>query len=152
MTAEAPARGDILSVSHDRLELQPLLDELTEPSCGALASFIGTVRSPNLGQEIDAIDYQGYEPMILSEMRRLADELHARHAIARLAIVHRLGRLRPGEASLLIVVSAGHRGPALLACQEALELAKSRLPVWKYETGSAGSAYVPGKADAGPTL
>ena len=152
MTAEAPARGDILSVTHDGLDLSSVVAELIEPACGAVATFLGTVRSPNEGQEIDVIDYQGYETMISSEMRRLADELHARHAIARLAIVHRLGRLRPGEVSLIIVVTSGHRRAALDACREALELVKSRLPVWKYEIGRERASFVRGKADAGPTL
>lgn len=152
MSAQAAAERDVLAVTHDELRIEPLVAELIEPACGAVATFLGTVRSPNQGQEIDVIDYQGYEPMILSELRRLADELHERYDIARLAIQHRLGRLSPGEVSLIIVVTSGHRRPALVACQEALELVKSRLPVWKYEIGKERADFVPGKAEAGPTL
>lgn len=150
--ASATAAPDILEVTRERLDLGRLVAELTEPACGAVATFSGTVRSPNQGLVVQSIDYQGYDAMILSEMRRLADELHERFDIARIAVVHRLGRLEPAEVSLVIVVSAGHRKPALLACQEALELIKARLPIWKYEAGPDREGYVRGRAEAGPTL
>lgn len=153
MASQQPsAPPDILEVTYEVVDVQRLVDELTEPACGAVAAFLGSVRSPNHGKTVDYIDYQGYDSMIVSEMRRLVEELRARYDIVRVAIVHRLGRLAPAEVSLAIVVSSAHRRPALDACQEALELVKSRLPVWKYEVGPDAAGFVPGRAEAGPTL
>lgn len=150
--ARPATERDILELTYDRLDVQPLVDALTEPACGAVATFLGSVRSPNHGKTVQYIDYQGYEAMIVGEMRRLVEELRARHEVARIAIVHRLGRLEPAEVSLAIVVSSAHRRPALEACQEALELVKARLPIWKYEVGTDEAGYVPGRSEAGPTL
>lgn len=155
MASGRPRTGsepDILELTHERLEVQPLVDALTEPACGAVATFLGSVRSPNHGKTVEYIDYQGYEAMIVGEMQRLVEELRSRYDVARIAIVHRLGKLAPAEVSLAIVVSSAHRRPALEACQEALELVKARLPIWKYEVGPDDAGYVAGRAEAAPTL
>lgn len=148
----AATSRDILELTRERLEVGGLVAAVTEPACGAVASFLGSVRSPNHGKLVEYIDYQGYDAMAEAELRRIASELRARHELGRIAIVHRLGRLAPGEVSLAIVVASAHRGAALDACREALELVKARLPIWKYEVGPGEAGYVAGRTEAGPTL
>lgn len=156
MTDLAPlartADGDILGVTPEPLTLEPLVAALRADAFGATACFIGTVRSPNRGRAVRFIEYEGYEAMIVRELVAIAGDLHRGHAIGRVAMVHRLARLAPGEASIAIVVASGHRRAALDACSEALELCKQRLPVWKYEVTDDGGAYVRGASVAGATL
>lgn len=153
MSADALAsRRDDLLVGTDPIDAGALLRAASAPAHGAVVSFLGSVRSPNAGAEVAHIDYEGYESMMLAEMRRLVDALRARHALGRVIVAHRLGRLRPGEVSMAVVVASAHRGDALAAVAELVEALKARLPVWKYEVGRGGEGFVAGRSDAGPTL
>lgn len=143
---------DHFIVSEAALTIGDYYERLSDPRYGALASFVGTVRSPNLGHSVHYIDYQGYESMMYSQMQRIASELRQRHQIGAVLIAHRLGRLYPGEASIAIVVASVHRREALLACQEAIERVKALLPVWKYEVTDARAHWVAGNAEAAETL
>ena len=122
------------------------------PENGAVASFLGTVRSPNLGQNVRYIDYEGYETMVLGQMKRAAEELRARFELGRIVLAHRLGRLEPGEASILIVISSKHRRAALDACSEGIDRLKELLPVWKFEVADESEGWVAGSAAAAETL
>lgn len=125
---------------------------LVRPSHGAQAYFVGTVRSPNMGKVVHAIDYEGYEPMARREMLGAAEQARARHGTdLRIYIVHRLGRLLPGEASILIGVASPHRRAALEACDFLIEHLKVHLPVWKHEHDEDGEHWVSGQTGH-PTL
>jgi MoaE-MoaD fusion protein len=128
------------------------LSLVTAPEYGAVASFLGTVRSPNLGETVLYIDYEGYEGMIYSQMKIVAETLRRGLELGHLVLAHRLGKMVPGEASIAIVASSKHRKEALLACQQGLELCKERLPVWKHEATEAGQQWVKGVATASKPL
>ena len=152
MTAPGVQPPDLLVVASEPIEPATLLQEASAPANGAVASFLGSVRSPNRGEVVHHIDYEGYAPMMVGEMERLAAETRARHSLGRVVVVHRLGRLSAGDVSLAVVVSSAHRHAALQACAEIVEGLKARLPVWKYEVSASGGSFVPGRTDAGPTL
>jgi molybdopterin converting factor subunit 1 len=136
--------GEHLFVTEAELELPHYFALVRDPRFGAIASFVGSVRSPNDGAVVHAIDYQGYEAMILSQMRVVASEVRERFKAGRVVLAHRLGRLEPGEASIAIVIAAVHRAEALSACHYAIERCKALLPVWKREATSQGERWVPG--------
>lgn len=131
-------------VTQDELDHTHYLTLVTEASYGAIASFLGTVRSPNAGEEVHYIDYEGYESMIKTQMQVVSDLLRERFELGHIVLAHRLGRLKPAEASIAIVISSKHRQEALLACHEGINLAKERLPVWKHEVTQQGSFWVKG--------
>ena len=147
--ARAPEEVDgcvrVLGVTHDPLDLSALIEAVADPRSGAIASFLGTVRSPNHGRIVHGIDYEGYEAMIDSELARIADELQVRFGLLGLAMIHRLGPCAPGEASIAIVACSPHRDAGFDACREALEACKARLPVWKHEHDDDGAHWVDGK-------
>ena len=147
-----PSENDHFFVTEDPLELSRYVALVTAPAFGAVGSFIGTVRSPNLGQEVRYIDYQGYEAMIFAQMKRAADELRGRFELGCVVFAHRLGRLKPGEASIMIVVSSKHRKDALLATHAAIDRLKETLPVWKLEVTQGGAQWVEGSSAAAETL
>src|SRR6202163_1724943 len=109
---------------------------------GAVASFIGRVRDHSDGVAVRRMDYEAYAEMAEEQVRRIGDELLARSGISTITIVHRTGALLVGDASVLVVVTAPHRDTAFPACQEALELIKRTVPVWKREHRTDGARWV----------
>lgn len=124
---------------------------LIRPRCGAQAYFVGTVRSPNQGKVVDFIDYEAYAPMAVRVMEEAAGRAREQHGELRVLIQHRTGRLRPGEASILIGVASAHRRAALEACEFLIEYLKAHLPVWKHEADEDGTHWVHGQSEH-PTL
>ncbi|MEJ2667386.1 MAG: molybdenum cofactor biosynthesis protein MoaE [Deinococcales bacterium] len=153
MTTAVPAASDDdFLIGPEAIDVAALLHAAAAPAFGAVASFLGSVRSPNAGDTVRHIDYEGYEAMMRAEMQRLTAEIRSRHTLGRVFVAHRLGRLHPGDVSLAVVVSSAHRGEALAALEALVEGLKARLPVWKYEVSASGERFVAGRSDAGPTL
>ena len=147
---------DDLWVGTEPIDVARVAAALEDESLGGVALFLGRVRSPNDGQVVSHLDYEGYDAMILATMASLADEARTTYGgtDGRLlvAIHHRLGRVRPGEVSMAVAVAAAHRAAALAACAVVVEEAKRRLPIWKLEVGDGGARYVAGVAVAGEVL
>ena len=135
-------------VTDAELELSRYVRLASQARYGAVVTFSGTVRSPNARQRVEHIDYQGYEAMIFTQMKRAATELRERFELGHIVFAHRLGRLEPGEASIIIVVSSAHRKDALLATHAAIDRLKEILPVWKLEVTADGRRWVEGSAAA----
>ena len=131
--------------------LEPLLPELVawavRPEYGASVVFLGTTRTPNKGREVDHLVYEAYPEMAERVLSQIAAEMRERHGLGRIAIVHRLGRVDPAEASILIVVSSRHRPEAFEAARYAIERVKLILPVWKKEVLADGEVWVEGGVD-----
>ncbi len=146
--------GERLFLTRERLE--PLLGSLlawaVRPEYGASVVFLGTTRSPNRGQAVDHLVYEAYLEMAPRVLAQIAGEMRERWALGRVAIGHRLGRVDPGEASILIVVSSGHRPEAFAAARYAIDRVKQVLPVWKKEVLADGSHWVEGGVDPDLTL
>lgn len=143
---------DHLFVSTGVLDHAHLHALAVAPPYGAVASFVGTVRSPNAGQKVHHIDYEGYEAMITAQMKRAASELRGRFDLGHLVFAHRLGRLKPGEASIVIVISSAHRKAALEATHAAIDRLKELLPIWKHEVTEEGAHWVAGSSGATEAL
>src|SRR2546425_4635907 len=120
------------------------------PECGGTCAFLGTVRNGPDEKGVTAIEYSAYQEMVEGELGRIVAEAAARWPGGRLALRHRLGVIRAGEASIAIVAAAPHRAPAFEACRYAIEEIKRRVPVWKKELRSDGGA-VWGEPSGRPT-
>ncbi|KAM0323139.1 hypothetical protein ACHAQA_008989 [Verticillium albo-atrum] len=117
----------------DEIESDETLARVRSPRTGALVLFAGTTRDSFAGKPVRELHYTAYAPRALRTMAAVADEVRERHGLEGVAIVHRLGTVPIGEESVLIAVAAAHRGPAWRAGEEALELVKERVEVWKRE-------------------
>ncbi len=109
---------------------------------GAVSVFLGTVRNVNAGQRVLFLEYEAYAGMAERELKRIAAEAIARFAVTKVAIVHRVGRVEVGEASVAIAVSAPHRGPAMDACRFVIDTLKASVPIWKREHFEGGAVWV----------
>ena len=115
---------------------------------GAVVTFEGVVRDNTKGRATLFLDYEGYEPMALQTMGEIGLEIRERFPIKRIALVHRLGRLNIGEASVAIVTGATHRKPAFDAALQAIDEIKRRVPIWKKEHFVGGEVWVEGEWEA----
>lgn len=127
------------------LSLDTAAEFLVRPEYGAQAYFVGTVRSPNAGQVVQYIDYEAYSAMAEKVMRRVAQAARERHGELLVIIQHRVGRLYPADASILIGVASPHRRAALEACDFLIETLKIELPIWKHEADERGQHWVAGQ-------
>jgi molybdopterin converting factor subunit 1 len=112
------------------------------PAAGALVTFVGTTRQTNAGRQVRRLEYEAYEPMALSEMRKLAREAGKRWPIVRIAIAHRIGVVEIGETSVAIAVAAAHRAEAFEACRFAIDRLKEVVPIWKKEHFEGGEIWI----------
>ena len=143
------ADADFCRVTPDQLQLEQASAFLVRPEFGAQAYFVGTVRSPNQGKAVEAIEYEGYAPMAEKVMHEAAEVARRQHGDLLVWIEHRTGRLTPGEASILIGVGSPHRRAALEACDFLIEHLKVALPIWKLEADEDGEHWVKGQTSHG---
>ncbi len=119
---------------------------------GALCLFVGVVRNENAGRSVLWLEYEAYEEMALRLMQEIADEALRRWPISDVHLLHRLGRLEIGEASVAVAVASPHRNEAFAACRYAIDTLKATVPIWKKEFYADGSAWLDGQlVAAGPS-
>ena len=122
--------------------MDDLVRVVLTPGAGAVVTFVGTVRDNNLGRRVVALEYEAYGEMAGDEMRRIGVEMREKWGLHGIAMRHRVGKLKVGEISVLIAVSAPHRTEAFNACSEALDLLKERVPIWKKEYFEGGEEWI----------
>ena len=111
---------------------------------GAVSLFLGTVRNVNAGKRVLFLEYEAYQGMAEREMERIATETITRFGVTKVAIVHRVGRVEIGEASVVIAVAAPHRAAAMDGCRFAIDSLKTSVPIWKREHFADGAVWVEG--------
>ncbi|HEX7232028.1 MAG TPA: molybdenum cofactor biosynthesis protein MoaE [Candidatus Binatia bacterium] len=129
-------------VTDKPINLQELVDYVTDPEAGAIVPFIGTTRNNNEGRTVIALDYEGYREMAEKQLARIGEEAKKQWPICKMAIVHRLGPVKIGEASVIIVVSSAHRDAAFAASRFAIEEIKKTVPIWKKEVFEGGEVWI----------
>ena len=132
-------------LTRDPIDTRPLVDELQRSRDGAVIVFEGVVRDHSGGRQTLYLEYESYEPMALEKMNEITAELRRKFPVDGVGIVHRLGRLDIGEASVVIVISSEHRGPAFDACRYAIDRLKKIVPIWKKEFFAGGAVWVDGE-------
>ncbi len=123
-----------------------LIQAVEDPGAGAICTFLGVVRDNNLGREVDYLEYEAYPEMAVPAMERIADEVRERWDIIDVVMLHRVGRLEIGEASVGIAVSSAHRAEAFEACHYAIDRLKESVPIWKKEVWADGEEWIEGTA------
>jgi molybdopterin synthase catalytic subunit len=111
-------------------------------SYGGLVTFSGTVRKETGGRRVVHLEYEAHVPMARKSFERIGAEVAQQWPGARLAIVHRIGRLLPGELAVVIAAAAPHRTAAFRACEFAIEQLKAEAPIWKKEFYEDGEVWV----------
>lgn len=126
------------------IDSRAVIQEVEGPAAGAILTFAGTVRDNHLGRDVTGIEYHAYEDMAVREMDRIEAAAAARWPGIKIRLVHRIGFLEVGEASVLIAVGAAHRKEGFEALRYAIDTIKENVPIWKKEMYKDGHAWIEG--------
>lgn len=113
---------------------------------GGLVTFTGIVRGSENGDAISAMTLEYYPGMTLRELEKIEAEAHERWPLTASRIIHRYGRLEPGENIVLVITASAHRQAAFEASEFLVDWLKTRAPFWKQETREGGDTWVNAKS------
>jgi len=113
---------------------------------GAIASFVGLARDYNAGSGVQAMTLEHYPGMTEKALAALVEEAKSRWALLDVTVIHRIGRLLPGDPIVLVAVASQHRGEAFAACEFIMDYLKTRAPFWKKEATPEGERWVDARA------
>lgn len=116
------------------------------PGIGAIASFIGVVRDVNGAERVAEMALEHYPGMTEKSIAAIIDQAKSRWSVFDALVVHRIGRLRPLDQIVLVVVTGAHRGDAFAACEFIMDYLKTRAPFWKKEQTVEGERWVEARA------
>jgi molybdopterin synthase catalytic subunit len=134
------------TIVRNAIDTPGVLARIKRGEDGAAVVFEGVVRNQTRGRRTLYLDYEAYEDMALAEMEKLAEQAVKQFSVRDIALVHRLGRLEIGEASVLIVVASAHRAAAFDACRWLIDTLKRTVPIWKKEYFEDGAVWADGEA------
>jgi molybdopterin synthase catalytic subunit len=131
----------VTRIDAGRITMEDALKRVGDPSCGGVAVFLGVVRDNDKGRAVTAIEYHAYPEMARKVLDSIEAGLRKRFPVGGVLLRHRTGKLKVGEASVVVAVSSPHRAEAFAACREGIERIKAELPVWKKEFGRGGAVW-----------
>jgi molybdopterin synthase catalytic subunit len=147
---QLPPDGDEwFELTGDELPIAAAYEWAVRPSCGAVVLFSGTIRDHAEGRDgVEHLTYEAYEEQVVPRFTEIGAEVRRRWPDAgRIALLHRTGRLELGESSVVVVVSAPHRGEAFDAARYAIDALKESAPIWKHEVWAGGADWGTGSHD-----
>jgi len=129
----------MIQLTHQPIDSSSLTERVRRPDCGAVVTFLGTVRDLTEGRVTVALDYEAYPTMAEKKLAEIEKETRQRWPVGEMVLVHRLGHLQVGEVSVAVAVSCPHRAQAFEACRYAIDRLKEIVPIWKKENWADGS-------------
>lgn len=125
-------------ITRDPIDTAALLQRVRADHDGAVILFLGVVRNHDSGRAVEGLRYEAYEEMARAKLEAICSAVAEAHEVSDIAVVHRIGELAVGEASVAIAVAAPHRDPAYRASREVIERIKVEVPIWKRERFADG--------------
>jgi molybdopterin synthase catalytic subunit len=139
----------MVRLQREPIRVEQVADSFAAAGDGAVAFFVGTVRDNNGGRKVLRLEYHAYPEMAEAEMARIEKEALARFGVTSVVLIHRVGMLQIGEASVLVAAASPHRAQAFDACRFAIEMLKASVPIWKKEGYEGGEAWIGDGAENG---
>lgn len=135
---------DLIRVQNEAFNPAEEISRLSKAnrSMGAVVSFIGTMRDLNDGDKVTAMTLEHYPGMTEKALQQIVQQARAQWPLDQVVVIHRVGRILPAEAIVLVAVTATHRGEAFDACEFVIDFLKTRAPFWKKEETEKGSRWV----------
>jgi molybdopterin synthase catalytic subunit len=128
----------MVQLTHSVIDYHALTEQVRLPNCGAVVTFLGTVRDLTGSKETIALDYEAYGGMAEKKMEEIEQDTRSRWLVGEMVMVHRIGRLEVGEVSVAVALSCPHRAQAFEACRHAIDRLKELVPIWKKENWADG--------------
>ncbi len=139
--------GHFFELTRDVIDVRAAENRVLTGSDGAIVTFHGVVRNNTRGRATLRLEYECYEAMAIRKMAEIGREIAGRFQVGRVAMIHRLGTLEIGEASVVVIVASPHRRAAFDAALEGINQLKRLVPVWKKEFFEDGEVWVDGEWD-----
>ncbi|MDT8862382.1 molybdenum cofactor biosynthesis protein MoaE [Alkalihalobacillus sp. MEB130] len=134
--------SQLFDIQDTPLSIQEVVDKVTRRDCGAISTFIGTVRELTHGKRTLKLEYQAYKPMAIKMLEQIGQEVQEKWPGSTIAITHRVGTLDISEIAVIIAVSTPHRKAAYEANEYAMERIKQIVPIWKKEFWEDGTKWI----------
>lgn len=134
----------VCRITTDPIDAQELIDAVQTAADGAVCVFYGVVREDSRNKKVRFLEYDAYPEMAEKKMREILEEVRVRWPEQRAGIIHRIGKLGIGEASVVIAVGSPHRGESFEACRYVIDRVKQEVPIWKKEVFTDGEEWVEG--------
>jgi len=132
----------MFKVTDQPISIDDVVREVVDDPYGGITTFIGVVRGNSQGKKVLYLEYEAYDEMAEKKMREIGDEVCQRWEDSKIAMIHRVGHLEIGEASIVIAVATPHRKEAFEACRYAIDRVKQTVPIWKKEVWEGGETWV----------
>ncbi|HEV3262182.1 MAG TPA: molybdenum cofactor biosynthesis protein MoaE [Gemmataceae bacterium] len=129
----------MIRLTTEVIDYHALTEAVRRPGCGAVVTFLGTVRDLTAGRVTQALDYEAYPGMAEKKMAEIEHDTRTRWPVGDMMMVHRLGHLGVGEVSVAVAVSCPHREQAFEACRHTIDRLKELVPIWKKEHWDDGT-------------
>lgn len=139
--------GHFFAITRDPIDGRALVQRLQQPHDGAVVTFDGVTRNNTKGRATRYLEYECYEGMAIKMMAQIGLDIAGAGSISRIGIIHRLGKLEIGEASVVVVATSPHRQAAFEAALEGINRLKRLVPIWKKEYFADGEVWVEGEWD-----
>lgn len=129
----------MILLTNEAIDLNDALEHVTAPECGAQVLFVGTTRQftqrpdSDCELETDFLTYEAYHEMAMHQLEQLEAQARERWPVKRVAIIHRLGKVLPTQASVAVAVSCPHRSEAFESARWLIDTIKHDVPIWKQE-------------------
>jgi molybdopterin synthase catalytic subunit len=134
-----PSKIRDVGISESPLSVDQALQQVSGPTIGGIALFIGTVRNRDHGADVASLDYTQH-PSALDVLTRCAEETADQHDVVAIAVEHRVGHLEVGDIAVVVAVGAVHRGEALAGCAHLINTLKAEVPIWKEQLFASGDS------------
>jgi MoaE-MoaD fusion protein len=141
------ADGHFFALTRAEILPKSIVRRILRPEDGAYVDFEGVVRNNSKGRATRYLDYECYEAMAIKVMAEIGRDIASKYEVGRIAMVHRLGRMLIGEASVSVIVTSPHRKAAFDAALEGINRLKKTVPIWKKEYFVDGEIWVEGEWD-----
>lgn len=139
--------GRLFRVQDEVIDARQTESVVSHAAAGAIVTFTGTVRDHGRGRSVTKLEYEAYAPAAEKMLEQIGDEIEQRWGLTAVAIVHRIGTLEIGEASVAISVASAHRDAAFDASRYAIERIKEIVPIWKKEHYADGATWIGSEFD-----
>jgi len=132
----------LISITDKPIDVNKLLNDVSDQSSGASVLFTGTVRDHNEQDKVAKLHYEAYQEMAEKILQEIEIEVHKKWNINKFVAIHRTGTLKVGEVSVAVAVSAEHRKEAFEACKFGIDSIKEKAPIWKKEFAESGTEWL----------
>ena len=132
----------MIKLSTEPIQIDQVIKSVESAESGAINIFVGTVRNQSKDKKVVRLEFEAYEKMALSEMKKISDAAVKQWPINKISIIHAIGVLEIGDIPVVIAVSTPHRKASFEACEFVIDELKKTVPIWKKEFFKDGEVWI----------